>query len=84
MRWQVQEAKQRLSELLRATRDEGPQVLTRHGKEIAVVVDIAEYRRLNGEVIDFKDYLRAGPSFEPMDLSRSAERPRQVDFPTEA
>ena len=62
MSWQVQEAKQRFSEVLRAVRDEGPQTITRHGKEIAVVVDIDEYRRLAGPKRDFKD-LMLGPPY---------------------
>ncbi len=44
MRWQVQDAKQRFSELIRTAHADGPQVVTRHGEEIAVVIDIAEYR----------------------------------------
>ena len=80
MLWQVQEAKQRFSELLRAARQDGPQVVTRHGEEIAVVVDIAEYRRLRGDVPDFKDFLRSGPDFADLELTRSPERPREIDW----
>jgi len=47
-----------LSELIRAGHADGPQVVTRHGQEIAVVIDIADYRRLKGETTEFKDYLR--------------------------
>ncbi len=36
-RWQVQEAKQRFSEVLRAVERDGPQTITRHGEEVAVV-----------------------------------------------
>jgi antitoxin Phd len=46
MRWQVQEAKQRFSEVLRRALGDGPQIVTRHGEEIAVVIDIEEYHRL--------------------------------------
>ena len=84
MRWQVQEAKQRFSELIRTAHAEGPQVVTRHGEEIAVVVDIADYRRLKGEITEFKDYLRSGPSFDDLDLARSAERPPTMDWAAEA
>ncbi len=80
MVWQVQEAKQRFSELLRRVQVDGPQVVTRHGEEIAVVIDIAEYRHLKGEVIPFKDYLRAGPAFDDLDLTRSTELPRNIDL----
>ena len=44
--WQIQDAKQRFSEMIRAVAQDGPQIITRHGEEVAVVVDIAEYRRL--------------------------------------
>lgn len=80
MHWQLQEAKQRFSELIRTAHAVGPQIVTRHGEEIAVVIDIAEYRRLKGEVVDFKDYLRSGPGFDDLDLTRSAELPRAVDW----
>lgn len=84
MSWQVQEAKQRFSELIRAAHADGPQVVTRHGEEIAVVIDIADYRHLKGETTEFKDYLRSGPALEDLDVSRSTERPRIIDLVSEA
>lgn len=80
MNWQVQEAKQRFSELIRNATTDGPQVVTRHGEEIAVVIDIAEYRRLKGEVIDFKDFLRSGPPLHELDLGRDRTPPREIDW----
>jgi antitoxin Phd len=38
MTWQVQEAKNRFSEMLERARSEGPQVITRHGRSVARVV----------------------------------------------
>lgn len=84
MIWQVQDAKQRFSELIRKAHSDGPQVVTRHGEEIAVVIDIADYRRLKGETAEFKDYLRAGPAFDELDLDRPADRPRSIDLADEA
>ncbi len=43
---QVQEAKQRFSELVDRARSEGPQVVTRRGIETAVLVPIEEWNRL--------------------------------------
>lgn len=63
--WQVQEAKQRFSEVLRAVEKEGPQTITKHGEEVAVVVDIAEYRRLTGGKTSFIDHLMAFPKTDP-------------------
>lgn len=36
--WQIQDAKQRFSEMIRAVAHEGPQVITRHGEDVAVIV----------------------------------------------
>lgn len=80
MLWQVQEAKQRFSELLRVAHVDGPQIVTRHGREIAVVIDIDDYRHIKGEVADFKDYLQSGPDFEDLDLRRSSDSPRVIDW----
>ncbi len=78
--WQVQEAKQRFSELIRRTLDEGPQVVTRHGEEVVVVVSADEYRKSQKEVPDFAEFLLSGPRFDDLDLDRSRELPREIDF----
>jgi prevent-host-death family protein len=44
--WQVQDAKARFSELLETSLKEGPQIVTRRGVEAAVLVPIAQWRRL--------------------------------------
>lgn len=44
--WQVQDAKARFSELLDMCISEGPQMVSRRGTETAVLVPIAEWRRL--------------------------------------
>jgi antitoxin Phd len=46
MKWQVQEAKARFSELLDTTLRKGPQIVTRRGVETAVLVPIDEWKRL--------------------------------------
>ena len=45
-RWSVQGAKAHFSELLKASLDEGPQIVTRRGEEAAVLLPIQEWRRL--------------------------------------
>lgn len=45
--WPVQDAKARFSELLNACISEGPQVVTRRGTETAVLVSIAQWKRLS-------------------------------------
>jgi len=45
--WPVQDAKAHFSELLDTCLSEGPQLVTRRGTEAAVLVPIAEWRRLS-------------------------------------
>ena len=44
--WPVQDAKARFSELLEACLADGPQMVTKRGTEAAVLVPVAEWRRL--------------------------------------
>lgn len=80
MRWQVQDAKQHFSEVIRAAAAGEPQVVTKRGEEVAVVIDIAEYRRLRGESVDFVDFLLTGPVADSFDVDRSGELPRDIDL----
>lgn len=59
--WQLQDAKQRFSEVVRAAEAGETQVITRHGKEVAVVIEYAGYRRLVEEPRDFKKFLESAP-----------------------
>ena len=80
--WQIQEAKQRFSEMIRAVTSEGPQVITRHGESVAVVLDIAEYRRLTRPVVDLAGILLGGPKLDgsAADVFAEIEAERKADF----
>jgi prevent-host-death family protein len=81
MHWQVQEAKQRFSELLRVAQAGEPQIVIKHGEEVAVVIDIAEYWRLRGESVSLMDYLRADPVADAdFELDRRPDGPREIDL----
>jgi len=84
-RWQVQEAKQRFSEVLRAVERDGPQTITRHGEEVAVVIDIEQYRKLSGPKKGDRDVLMGPPYFddETIAVIEEVEAERKRDFPRE-
>jgi prevent-host-death family protein len=71
-RWQLQDAKQQFSRLVERARSEGPQVVTRNGKEVAVVLDVEEYRRLTSHGGDFKKFLESFPDVD-LAIDRSRE-----------
>jgi prevent-host-death family protein len=78
-RWQLQEAKQRFSELIRSVEADGPQVVTRHGEEVAVVISMAEYRHLRNEGEDFKAFLQSAPDLD-LEIDRSVLPARRVSL----
>jgi antitoxin Phd len=78
--WQLQEAKNRLSELIDATKREA-QVITRRGVEAAVVVSIEQYRKLVEKEGRLIDVLRAAPKVPGgLDVERSKDTGRPVDL----
>jgi len=44
--WQLQAAKNRLSELVENALNRGPQTITRHGKATAIVLSMDDYRKI--------------------------------------
>ncbi len=86
--WQIQEAKQRFSEVIRAVGQDGPQIITRHGQDVAVIVDIAEYRRLTSPAADLTQILLGPPRldddvaavFDEIESDRKQDLGREVDL----
>ena len=82
-KWQLQEAKNRLSEVVDLALEEGPQTVTRHGKEVAVIVAKKEFdqrrrsRGPRGTVLAFLrglSFTRARVTFErSTDVDRELE-----------
>jgi prevent-host-death family protein len=79
-RWQLQEAKQQFSRLVELARTEGPQLVTRNGKDVAVLLGVDEYRRLRSDRGDFKQFLTSNPSFEALEIERPANLARVVEL----
>jgi len=79
--WSLHDAKNRLSQLLRQTRD-GPQVISVRGEERAVVLSLEAYRRLTrADADDLVGFLRASPwAGVELELERPRDAPREFDL----
>lgn len=81
--WSVHQAKNRLSELLRAAASGRAQVVTKRGRPTAVVLSFDEYERLREAarepVPSFMDMLLAIPK-GPLEIGRLDAEPRDVDL----
>ncbi len=79
--WQLQEAKNRLSQVLDHAVHEGPQTITLRGKPTAVVISFEEFNKLTRPRTPLTDFFRKSPLHGvKLDLERSKELPREVDL----
>jgi len=78
--WQVHQAKTRLSEVIERARTEGPQTITRHGADRAVVLSIEDYRALIAHKPDFKAHLLGGPKVDDFTIERDRDVGRKVEL----
>lgn len=77
-RWQVQEAKSRFSEVIETAEKKGPQIITKHGTERAVVLSIADFRSLTAHKPGLKEYLLGGPKVDSFEIERDRDTGREI------
>ena len=77
--WQLQEAKNKFSSLVESAQKEGPQVVTKHGKEAVVVISADDYRKLTRPKTNLHQFLKKSPlAGINLDISRGKNAPRDV------
>jgi prevent-host-death family protein len=77
-KWQLQEAKNKLSRVVDDAVNSGPQIITRRGVEVAVVLSLEEYKQMltsRGKLSDFfQDSPLAGVE---LDIARDKSEARK-------
>jgi prevent-host-death family protein len=75
--WQLQEAKNKFSEVVEEALKHGPQVITRRGVETAIVLSYTEYRKLALNQKKLSDFFRESPlAGVDLDLTRDTSSRR--------
>jgi prevent-host-death family protein len=82
--WQLQTAKAQFSELFRRARTEGPQVVTRQGKEQVVVLPVEQFAQLTKRVRQPKSLVKffseSPLSRVKLDLGRDVDPGRKIEL----
>lgn len=79
--WQLQEAKNRFSEVVEEALTHGPQTVTRHGREVVVVLSMEDYQRMQKPRNSLLEFLQVSPlAAVELDITRSKELPRDIDL----
>ena len=80
-KWGVASAKAKLSSLIRRARSEGPQTITRGGREAVVVVSAEEWERKTKRQGNLAEFLAASPlRGSRLRLKRSKDKGRKVEL----
>lgn len=79
--WQMQEAKARMSELVKRAQTQ-PQDITLHGKSVAVVISRETFDRLSQAQDSLVDFMRRSPFHDAEDITFERDRSltREVSF----
>ncbi len=84
MTWQLQDAKNKLSEVVKAAQTQGPQIISVRGKEQVAVVSMDELRRLQAVQQPLGTYLfSTAPKLSDEDLAlfeRADDLGRRIDL----
>jgi len=80
--WQIQEAKARLSTVVRNAEQEGPQEITHHGRSVAVLLSRGDYDRLTGNSQSLIEFMQRSPLYDQDDLliERDQSLTREVEL----
>jgi antitoxin Phd len=79
--WQLQDAKNKFSSLVDKAQHNGPQVVTKHGKDAVVVISVEEYKKLKKPKKNLVKFFKSSPlAKENLDLTRSKEIPRDIEL----
>ncbi|MGF1644792.1 MAG: type II toxin-antitoxin system Phd/YefM family antitoxin [Thiotrichales bacterium] len=78
--WQMQEAKARLSEVVKRAESEGPQDITLHGRSVAVMLSRSDFDRLAGTGESLVAFMRRSPLFgaDEVEIERDKSPARAV------
>ena len=79
--WQLQEAKNKFSRLVEKARQEGPQFVTRHGKDAVVVLSMEDYQKIAKPETSLFHFLQSSPLRDiAIDIARDKSAPRKMDL----
>ncbi len=76
--WQLQDAKNKFSEVIERALNHGPQLITRRGKKAVIIISYEEYARMKQSQIKLSEFFRASPLTKvDLNLKRDKSLPRE-------
>jgi len=79
-KWQLYEAKNRLSQIIDVVEGGEPQCITRKGRDAAVIISIKDYQQLQKQQIPFNEFLIMGQKIDDFEVERVSGQARSVEL----
>jgi len=79
--WALQDAKNKFSEVVQKALKEGPQLVTKNGRDAVVIIDAGAFRKQGKHKDGLVSFFRKSPLHGlKLDLERSRDTGREVDL----
>jgi prevent-host-death family protein len=79
--WQLQDAKNRFSEVVQKALEYGPQIITRRGIKTVVIMSVEDYQQLTKPKMNIVEFFRKSPlKGAGIDLTRDKDMGREIDL----
>lgn len=80
-KWQLQEAKNKFSEVVRKATNEGPQTVTKHGKDSVVIISAEEFKKTQQPNNSLVDFFQQSPlASVELDVDRDKSAARDISI----
>jgi len=79
-KWQLHEAKNKLSHLIDVAMEGKPQCITKRGEDAVVIISMEEYKKMAKPKQPLNEFLLKGIKVEGLEIERVKGKARRVDL----
>jgi prevent-host-death family protein len=79
--WQIQDAKNKFSQVIGEALKNGPQIVTKHGEATAVILSVQDFKKLQQNRSSITEFFQSSPLVGvELEIDRIKDHPRSADL----
>jgi len=79
--WQIQDAKNKFSQVIVEALKNGPQIVTKHGEATAVILSVQDFKKLQQNRSNITEFFQSSPLVGvELEIDRIKDHPRSTDL----
>jgi prevent-host-death family protein len=79
-KWQLHEAKNKLSNIIDTAMHGKPQCITKRGEDAVIIIGINDYEKLIKQKLNFSEFLLSGSKFDDLEIERARGKSREGEL----